>query len=413
LVPTGLSEPTVIHDVQQIAWLLLAAALIGILARRVRIPYAVALVIGGLIVEESHVVSVPQLNPAVLLFAFLPPLLFDAAFRLDARQLRLVVRPVLLLAVPGVIVTTFLVGSIVALLLGLPLSVALLFGTLVAATDPVAVIAVLTEIGLPARLIIVPEVESLINDGMAITLFSGLSGVAASGGLDVAALGMFFLREVLLGVAVGTALGLVFSRLTSTVDDHLIEMMLSVVLAYGSYLAADGLHASGPLACVAAGIVQGTYGRAFGMSERTSRLLDDLWEFLGFVANALVFLLVGLSINLGALINNSKAVAVAIVAVLVARILVVEVVGLLTARGPLAAPFRERLVLIWSGLRGALTMALALGLPLSTPSRALLIHMAFGVVLFTLIAQGLTLPLVIRRLGFHHLTPAARMGGAG
>jgi monovalent cation:H+ antiporter, CPA1 family len=407
VVQSGLSEQTVIHDVQQFAWLLLAATLIGILARRVRIPYAVALVIGGLIVEESHVVSVPQLDPAMLLFAFLPPLLFDAAFRLDARELRLVVRPVLLLAVPGVIVTTLLVGGIVAVLLGLPLSVALLFGTLVAATDPVAVIAVLNEIGLPARLIIIPEAESLVNDGMAITLYSGLSPVAASGSLDVAALGMFFLREVLLGVAVGVLLGLVFSRLTSTIDDHLIEMMLSVVLAYGSYLVADGLHASGPLACVAAGIVQGTYGRAFGMSERTSRLLDDLWEFLGFVANALVFLLVGLSVNLGALISNGKAVTVAIVAVIVARILVVEAVGLLTARGPLAAPFRERLVLIWSGLRGALTMALALGLPLSTPSRALLIHMAFGVVLFTLIAQGLTLQLVIRHLGFHRAAPAA------
>jgi monovalent cation:H+ antiporter, CPA1 family len=413
LVPTGLSEQTVIHDVQQFAWLLLAATLIGILARRVRIPYAVALVIGGLIVEESHVVSVPQLDPAMLLFAFLPPLLFDAAFRLDARELRLVVRPVLLLAVPGVIVTTLLVGGIVAVLLGLPLSVALLFGTLVAATDPVAVIAVLTEISLPARLIIIPEAESLVNDGMAITLYSGISGVAASGGLDLAPLGVFFLREVGLGIAAGVVLGFVFSRLTSSIDDHLIEMMLSVVLAYGSYLAADGLHASGPLACVAAGIVQGTYGRAFGMSERTSRLLDDLWEFLGFAANAILFLLVGLSVNLAALITNSKAVAVAIMAVLVARILVVEAVGLLTARGPLAAPFRERLVLIWSGLRGALTMALALGLPLSTPSRALLIHMAFGVVLFTLIAQGLTLPLVIRRLGFHRPTPATRMDGAG
>ena len=146
------------------------------------------------------------------------------------------------------------------------------------------------------------------------------------------------------------------------------------------------------------------------MSERTSRLLDDLWEFLGFFANAILFLLVGLNVNLGALIANGKAVAVAIVAVLVARVLVVEIVGLLTASGPLATPFRERVVLIWAGLRGALTIALALGLPQDPPSRALLINMAFGVVLFTLIVQGLTLAPLVRWLGLRqaHASPIAQ-----
>jgi CPA1 family monovalent cation:H+ antiporter len=399
----------VIHAVQQFAWLLLGAALIGILARRAGFPYAIALVLGGLIVEETHLIAVPQIDPPVILFAFLPPLLFDAAFRLDARELRLVLRPVLLLAVPGVLVTTLVVGGLVALALGLPLGVALLFGSLVSATDPVAVIAVLKEVALPARLLVVPEAESLVNDGMAITLYTGLGGVQSATGLDLGNLGGLFLREVLLGLAVGVALGFLCSRLTGTVDDHLIEMMLSVVLAYGSYLVADRLHASGPLACVAAGIIQGTYGRDFGMSERTSRLLDDLWEFLGFFANAILFLLVGLNVNLGALVANGKAVAVAIVAVLVARVLVVEIVGLLTASGPLATPFRERVVLIWAGLRGALTIALALGLPQDTPSRALLINMAFGVVLFTLIVQGLTLAPLVRWLGLRqaHASPIA------
>jgi CPA1 family monovalent cation:H+ antiporter len=405
---TEVAERAVIHTVQEFAWLLLGATLIGILARRVRVPYAVALVLGGLLVEESHLVTAPHLDPPVVLFAFLPPLLFDAAFRLDARELRLVLRPVLLLAVPGVLVTTLVVGGVVALALGLPLSVALLFGSIVAATDPVAVTAVLKETALPARLLVVPEAESLVNDGMAITLYTGFGELGAAGGIDVAALSGLFLREVLLGLVVGIVLGFVCARLTSTVDDHLIEMMLSVVLAYGSYLVADRLHASGPLACVAAGIIQGSYGRAFGMSERTSRLLDDLWEFLGFFANAVLFLLVGLSVNLAALVANGKAVAVAIVAVLVARVLVVEAVGLLTARGPLATPFRERLVLIWAGLRGALTIALALGLPRDTPSRALLIDMAFGVVLFTLIGQGLSLSLLIRRLGLRRPIAAAR-----
>ena len=155
--------------------------MIGILARRVRLPYPVALVVGGLIVEETHLVAVPQIGPAVVLFAFLPPLLFDAAFRLDARQMRLVLRPVLLLEVPGVLATTLVVGGLVGVALGLPPATALLFGSLVAATDPVAVIAVLKEVALPARLIVVPEAESLVNDGMAITLYTGLGGLPASG----------------------------------------------------------------------------------------------------------------------------------------------------------------------------------------------------------------------------------------
>lgn len=403
------SEQTVIHAVQEMAWLLLGAAIIGILARRLRVPYAVALVIGGLLIEESHIVSVPQLDPPVVLFAFLPPLLFDAAFRLDARELRLVARPVLLLAIPGVVATTLIVGGIVAFVLGLPLQTALLFGSLVAATDPVAVIAVLKDLALPARLIVVPEAESLVNDGMAITLYTAIGRVVESGQADLPGLGALFLREVGLGIAIGIGLGFVFSRLTATIDDHLIEMMLSVVLAYGSYLVADGLHASGPLACVAAGIMQGTYGRQIGMSERTSRLLDDLWEFLGFFANAILFLLVGFSVNVAALIANAWAVGVAIVAVIIARVLVVEIVGLLTARTDLAAPPRERLILIWSGLRGALTIALALGLPRDTPQRELLIQMAFGVVLFTLIAQGLTLPLLIDAVGLRRARDASRL----
>lgn len=406
VVQVGVSEQAVITSVREFAWLLLGAAVIGLIARRVRIPYAVALVLGGLIVEESHIVSAPRIDPAVVLFAFLPPLLFDAAFRLDARELRLVIRPVLLLAVPGTLVTALLVGGLVTIALGLPFPVALLFGSIVAATDPVAVIAVLRELTIPARLVVIPEAESLVNDGMAITLYTGFTGLVLSGVTDVSGLTVLFLQEVLLGLAIGAGLAFLVSRVAATIDDHLIEMMLSVVLAYGSYLTADWLHASGPLACVAAGIIHGSYGREFGMSEETSRLLDYLWEFLGFFANAILFLLVGLSVNLAGLMEDGKAVAVAIVSVIAARIFVVETVALATRGGKLAAPGRERVVLIWAGLRGALTLALALGLPLATPSRELLIHMAFGVVLFTLIAQGLTLPLLIHGLGLHRSAAA-------
>jgi CPA1 family monovalent cation:H+ antiporter len=393
-----MTNPPVEHLVIQIAWLLVGATIISMVAWRFKLPYAVALVLGGLVIEESHVVSVPTLDPGVVLFLFLPPLLFDAAFRLDERELRLVARPVALLAVPGVFATALLVGGAVWLVLDVPLGVALLFGSIVAATDPVAVLGVIHRLNVPSRLAIVPEAESLVNDGMAITLYTALIGYALTGAVDLLDIGRLLIQEVAGGVLIGAALGFIFSRLTRQIDDRLIEMMLSTVLAYGSFLVAHQLHTSGPLACVAAGLIHGSYGRTVGMSVDTSERLDDLWEYLGFIANALVFLLVGFSVNVGSLRNDAWPVTVAIVAVLIARVIVVA--GTRLTSTPEAPVLRgERIVVIWAGLRGALTIALALALPAETPSRGLLIAMAFGVVLFTMVVQGLSLPLVIRLLG--------------
>ncbi|HTD77493.1 MAG TPA: cation:proton antiporter, partial [Chloroflexota bacterium] len=298
--------------VTALAWMLLGASLLGMLARRLGVPYAVALVLGGLAVEETHLLDLPQLEPRVLLFVLLPPLLFDAAFRLDERELRSVARPVLFLAVPGTIATAAIVGVVLVLALNLSIPVALLFGSIVAATDPVAVVGVFRNVGAPTRLAVIAEGESLINDGVAITLYTATIGLATAGSLDVpGALGLF-LREAVGGVVVGAILGVVFSRLTAIVDDHLIEMTLSSALAYGSYLAAQSLEMSGALACVAAGLIHGSYGREVGMSGRTRRLLDDLWEYFGFVGNAVVFLLVGFSANLASLVASGGAVLVSI-----------------------------------------------------------------------------------------------------
>jgi monovalent cation:H+ antiporter, CPA1 family len=386
--------------VTALAWMLLGASLLGMLARRLGVPYAVALVLGGLAVEETHLLDLPQLEPRVLLFVLLPPLLFDAAFRLDERELQSVARPVLFLAVPGTIATAAIVGVVLVLALKLSIPVALLFGSIVAATDPVAVVGVFRNVGAPTRLAVIAEGESLINDGVAITLYTVTIGVATAGSLDVpGALGLF-LREAVGGVVVGAILGVVFSRLTAIVDDHLIEMTLSSALAYGSYLAAQSLEMSGALACVAAGLIHGSYGREVGMSGRTRRLLDDLWEYFGFVGNAVVFLLVGFSANLASLVASGGAVLVSIAIVFASRVVVVAGPPLLLrmSRRVQAATSRgERAVLIWGGLRGALTITLDLALPAEFPERQLLIAMAFGVVLFTLLVQGITLSLVVQR----------------
>ncbi len=383
--------------VQAFASMLLGAAVVGMLAWRIRLPYPVALVVCGVIVEETHLVSLPRLDPHVLLFVFLPPLLFDAAFRLDASELRSAARSVLLLAVPGTLATAAIVGGVLVLVLHLPLTTAFLFGSIVAATDPVAVVAVFSRMQTPARLAVVVEGESLINDGVAITLYTVAIGLATAGDTNMLSAAGLFGRQVIGGVAIGVVLGLIASRATTTIDDHLIEMTLSTALAYGSYLVAQSLETSGALACVAAGLIHGSYGREMSMSEHNRRLLDDLWEYLGFVANALVFLLVGFTTNLASVFGLAWPVAVSILAVLGSRTLVIlgpplVRAGRLTARG-------ERAVLIWGGLRGALTITLALALPPELADRQLLVGMAFGVVLFSLVVQGTTLPLVIKRAG--------------
>jgi CPA1 family monovalent cation:H+ antiporter len=384
---------------RDLAWLLIGASLLGMLADRLRVPYATTLVLGGLLVAESGLVAVPHLEPSLVLLIFLPPLLFDAAFRLDSRELGGLVRPLVLLALPGTVLTAFVVGGILTVVLGAPLSVTLLFGGVVAATDPVAVTAVFRRLHVPNRLAVVIEAESLLNDGVAIALYSALLGLAISGTARVDETAFLFAWRMVTGLVLGAGFGFVFSHLTRATNDHLTEMMLSTALAYGSYLAVESFGASGALACVAAGVVHGSYGRQIGMSPRTRQLLDDMWEYVGFVANGLLFLLLGFTVNLASLREQAWPVVAAIGAVLLARALLIGISSLLPADQQPATSAGERIVLVWGGLRGALTVTLALALPGDTPDRGLVTSLAFGVVLFTLVVQGLTLPWVIQLAG--------------
>jgi len=384
---------------QQVVWLVLGVGLIGILARRFNIPYEVGLVVVGLGVGQSQAIPHLTLDPAVLLFVFLPPLLFDAAFRLDMGLVDELAGGILFLAVPGVLLTTFAVGEVVSFALHLPLVVGLVFGSIVAATDPVAVVGVLRRLQMPSRLVTLLEAESLVNDGTAITLYTALIGLGLAGSVQPLGLLALFGKEVLGGALIGGIAGLLFSRLTAATDDHLIEMTLSTALAWGSYLVAEALGTSGALACVAAGLVHGSYGRESGMSEATRRVLDDLWEYLGFLASALVFLLFGMTVSIRLLLTQAWPMGVAIVAVVLLRALMVSSGMAILPKRLLDLSRGEGVVLSWGGLLGPLTASLALALPVSTPGRDTVIAMALGVVLFTLGVQGLSLPLVVRRLG--------------
>ncbi|NPA31151.1 MAG: Na+/H+ antiporter [Chloroflexi bacterium] len=385
-----------------IVGLLLLAIFVGLLTKRLRVPYTVGLVLFGLALTLLTDIEV-NLGGEIILAVLVPPLVFEAAFHIKFDQLRRELGLVMLLAVPGVLLTTWMVGWLLSVSLSgtLTLPIALVFGALVSATDPVAVVALFRALGAPKRLQILLEGESLFNDGTAIVVFHLVLGQVLQAHGDEFLLGpaiVEFTKVAGGGLFVGLALGLVASLLIARVDDHLIETTLTTVLAYGAYLVAEEFfHVSGVLAVVMAGMIAGNIGPR-GMTPTTRISLLNFWEYAAFLANTFVFLLIGLQVDLGLVWQYRWAVLQAIAAVLVTRFVIVFGLSLVFRR---ALPPRWAVVLFWGGLRGAISLALALGLPteLGAQARGLLQALAFGVVLFTLLVQGLTIEPLIHRLG--------------
>ena len=382
-----------------IVLLILVATLVAIAVRRIHLPYTVALVLVGLFIAIRRPLDI-EVTPELILSLFVPPLIFEAAFHLDLRLLRDNLPPILILAVPGVLLTALFVGGGVALGTGLPFATAVVFGALIAATDPVAVVALFRELGVPRQLATMVEGESLFNDGTAIVIFRIALTAAVSGVFDPVD-GVFnFLEVALGGIAVGLALGWLTAQLIARLDDRLISAALTTVLAYGAYLLAERVHVSGVLAVVMAGLLAGNLG-ATRTSPMTKSTIFTLWEYLAFIVNSLVFLLIGLEVNLPSLWANLGPIVVAVVAVLISRAVVVYGLSWLfslgRARGRVHLSWQH--VLFWGGLRGAISLALALSLPVALPNRDMLLSMTFGVMLFSLMGQGTTIQFLLKRLG--------------
>jgi Na+:H+ antiporter len=385
--------------------LLAAASLIGVLVRRVAIvPYSVALVVLGVVVSASNLPLDVHIGPDVLLAVLLPALVFEAAYRTDIGILRPKLPAVILLAVPGVLITALLVALALNLAVGLDFGLSFLVGTMLAATDPAAILAVVGPLGVPRPLTTLVEAESLFNDGTGVVIFAialeaiGSNTVSAGSVLG----GLVF--GTLASAAIGAALGFLISRVMARINDHLIELTLSLVAAYGSYLLAAQLHESGLIASVVCGLVLGSYGRRFGLSQRAQDAIDIVWEFIGFLATTLVFLLIGLSIGIPQLLAAAFASVVTMGTLLVTRAGIVY--GLLGGayRATHALGWSRRLphgwlhLIAWSGLRGAVSVALALSLPADLPERNLIQGIVFGCVLLTLLLQGTTSQPLVGRL---------------
>jgi CPA1 family monovalent cation:H+ antiporter len=363
----------------------------------------VALVLAGLAISLAGPLHDLHVTHDLILAVLIPGLVFEAAYKIHVGELRRTFPAVAILAVPGVVITAAIVAVIVSAATGLDRGLAFLLGAIVCATDPVAVVAIFRRLGAPRTLSTVVEAESLLNDGTGVVLFT-IALAAVSSPVGVGEGLVTFAVAVVASAALGGIAGYVAVRAMRLADDHLVEVAVSVVAAYGTYLLADGLHQSGIIATVVAGIVIGNPGKGLALSERTTEALDLVWEFVAFLLTALVFLLVGVVITPEALAAAVPVVVSGYLAITVARGLVVYgVIGggqrLLPIGPHRVLPAGYLHVMFWAGLRGAIAIALVLALPADLPSRDLVAGGVYGIVLITLLVQGTTAGWLVRRAG--------------
>ncbi len=390
--------------------------------RNLPLPFTVVLVLLGMAlsalsgsIEALQALRHFRLTPELVLFLFLPALVFESALNLDARQLMKDLIPVLTLAVPAMLVSALLVGLGLWSLLGIEPLTALLFGALISATDPVAVVALFKELGAPLRLTVLVEGESLFNDATAIVLFNILLGLALAGGAawsDAGLATLEFLRVFIGGSLVGVFIGLLItelmSRLRGTGNSALI--VLSLVNAYASFIIAEHLlHVSGVMAVVAAGICLGGYGSA-RIPQIATQVIHETWDFIALACNSLLFLLVGLSVDTGALLDHADVILLAAVLVIGARAAAVYTLVPMTTR-----LFRlprvsggEQHIMWWGGLKGGLAIAIVLSIPQELEGRQFLINLTLGVVMLSLLINAPTIRPLIHWLGIDRLSDDER-----
>ena len=400
-----------------IVLLLLIAAITTMFSKKVdKLPLTVLLVFVGIAISHfGHdtpglsLLSQFQLTPELVLFVFIPTLIFESAFNLNARQLSNNLWPILTLAIPGLLISTCIIGFIFSVFTEFDLMVGLLLGAILSATDPVAVIAIFKQLGVPERLTILVEGESLFNDATSLVLATILIGLLTAGEFssDVLVSGTGeFLLVFAGGVIVGWVLALITGNMLGRIEsDPGIEITLTTILAYFSFIIAEHVfHVSGIMAVVAAGMTIGSWGKS-KISPSTSAFMEHFWEYLAFVANALIFLMVGLQIDLVVLWESVDLIALVVVSMLISRAIViysvVPLIGRMPGAEPIGMPFQS--VMYWGGLRGAIALAIVLALP-PFYYKDTLISLVMGAVLFTLVVQGLSIEKLVKFLGLDALS---------
>jgi CPA1 family monovalent cation:H+ antiporter len=386
-------------DFQTGTLLLLIAAVVAMLTKRLRLPYSAGLVAAGLILAALPFAPTITLTKDFLFTALLPPLLFDSAFHIHWDWLRRNALIIGALATLGVILSGGVTAAGMHYLAHWQWTAALIFGALIAATDPVSVIAAFKEAGAQGRLLVLIEAESLFNDGTAAVAFGVVAAIAAGQQLAPARIGFLLLQTIGGGVLCGAAVGIGSLLLMGRTNDHLVEITFTTVAAYGSFLLADRFGLSGVLATITAGLVMSNIKSPERISPRGKEAIHTFWEYAGFVATSMVFLLIGLEQSHHNFLAVWLPTVIAIAFVLIGRAAAVYGCCAAFSRSTLRVTPRHQHVLFWGGLRGALALALALGLPAALPLREEIISVSFGVVAFTIFVQGLTMTAFLRKMG--------------
>lgn len=416
---TSAFEPVL---VELVVVLLVATTVGAALARVANIPYTIALLLLGFGASALGVPRTIGLTQELVLLVILPALLFQGGANVDLARLRENLLPVVLLAGPGLVVSILLLGVVGRYALGFPLVIALLFAAMILPTDAVSVVAVFDELGAPERLSTVVESESLLNDGVGVVVFTSVLAVAVEAsrrGVDPAeftsaaelaeTVGVGIVIASFGGLAVGAAAGYLTYRAMVAVDDVMLAVALTVVLAYGSYLLADALGASGAIAAVVAGLFIGDRGETDDLEPRARITVATTWGFVAFLLNTFLFVLIGLETPLGAFVDNAGVVVAAFVLVFLARAVVVyPTIALANRRLDDSISRASQHAVVWSGLHASIPIALVLGLPTDLPValREELRVLVFGVAALSLLIQGLSIGALIDRLGIVTRSPA-------
>ena len=396
------------HAVGIYIGLLLLACVVAIVSKMVtHLPYTIFLTLVGLLIGVLGIgpeIEKTGFGYHLIFFVFLPPLLFQGAFHMNLNSLLEQFWPIVCLAVPGVIVSTLLVGGLVGWLGGInSMMVAILFGALISPTDPVSVLSLFKEVGAPEDLKTIVEGESLFNDATGVVLFTILLEALLSGqefGFGQAA--YEFVKVSVGGLLLGALLGWIVFKIMRHIEDHLLENALCLVLAYGSFWLAEVMHLSGVIGTVMAGLMIGNYGRRLSMSVKTTSTVEIFFESIGFLINSLLFVLIGLELREMPANIMWMTVFVAIAAMLIARAAVSYSFYWLLNQVGTKRPKRWNHILFWGGLRGSIPIALLLNLPnegLLVTWRPVLLLAGFGCVFFSLVVQGITMKPLMLKLG--------------